>query len=68
MSRKPRKPGRSPAQRHGSAALVQVMRAWEALTDGERLVWRTDASTRRKKGVAFFKQINLRRLTFEAPS
>ncbi len=62
MPAKPRKPARSPAQRQGSAALTQVMNAWEALSDEDRLVWRTDAATRRRKGIALFKQVNLRRL------
>jgi hypothetical protein len=67
MSRKPSKEGRnpkgrSPAQQLGSAAMTQVMNAWEDLSDEERLVWRVQASTQRKKGVAFFKQVNLRRV------
>jgi hypothetical protein len=32
---------RSAAQRDGSNALTEVMRAWEDLTDRERLAWRT---------------------------
>jgi len=67
MSRKPRKEGRKPkgrsaAQQLGSAAMTQVMNAWEELNDQERLVWRVQASTQRKKGIAFFKQVNLRRV------
>jgi hypothetical protein len=33
--------GRSDEQRRGSNALTEVMRAWEDLTDRERLAWRT---------------------------
>jgi hypothetical protein len=53
---------RSDAQLQGSAALVEVMRAWEALSDQDRLAWDAQGSTRRMKGVNFFKQVNLRRL------
>ena len=38
------------------------MNAWEQLSDEERLTWRTYAATRRRKGIAIFKQVNLRRL------
>ena len=67
MSRKPRNQGRKPkprsaAQQRGSAAMTQVMNAGEVLNDQERLVWRVQASTQRKKGIAFFKQVNLRRV------
>ena len=59
----PRRPrGRSAAQRAGSAALTHVMKAWEDLSDQERLTWRTQAGTRRMEGVAYFMQVNLRRL------
>jgi len=43
---------RSAAQREGSAAMVQVMKAWEELSDEKRLTWRTHASTRRMDGIA----------------
>lgn len=48
-------------QQRGSAALIEVMHAWEELSDEERLTWDTQASTRRQTGVNFFKQVNLRR-------
>jgi hypothetical protein len=54
--------GRSDEQRRGSAAMTQVMRAWEALADQERLAWDVQGSTRRMKGINYFKQVNLRRL------
>jgi hypothetical protein len=42
--------GRSAEQRQGSAALAEVMRAWEDLTDTERLAWRTYGQTQRRRG------------------
>ena len=57
-----RRIGRSEAQRQGSAALTQVMLAWEELSDPERLVWNHEGKSRRSCGVDYFKQINLRRL------
>ncbi len=54
--------GRSAAQRQGSAAMTEVMRAWEALTDMERLTWDVAGKSRRRSGVNYFKQVNLRRL------
>lgn len=56
---------RSSAQRQGSEAVTVVMRAWEDLTDEERLDWRTEAAQLRKKGVHYFKSVNLRRLRRE---
>ena len=53
---------RSDAQRQGSGAMNQVMKAWEALRDEERLAWEVQGSLRRMKGVNYFKQVNLRRL------
>ena len=53
---------RSDAQRQGSAALIEVMQAWEGLSDEERLAWDVQGSSRRMKGVNYFKQVNLRRL------
>ena len=38
------------------------MQAWEALDDRERLTWDVRGSTRRMKGINYFKQVNLRRL------
>lgn len=58
----PRPDGRSDAQRQGSAAMVQVMMAWEALSDEQRLTWDVHGSHRRMKGINDFKQVNLRRL------
>jgi len=54
--------GRSDAQRQGSAALTQVMRAWEDLTDEERLTWNVTGTSRRTSGINLFKSVNLRRL------
>ena len=54
--------GRSAEQRRGGAAMVLVMRAWEGLSDEERLTWYSAGSIRRAKGVNHFKQVNLRRL------
>jgi hypothetical protein len=42
--------------------MTQVMQAWEALDDQERLAWDVRGSTRRMKGINYFKQVNLRRL------
>jgi hypothetical protein len=53
---------RSLAQQDGSAALKKVMRAWEDLTDMERLTWRTYGQTQRRKGINCFKSVNLLRL------
>jgi hypothetical protein len=54
--------GRSAAQVAGSAALVQVMKAWDELTDLEFLTWNVAAKLRRMKGVNYFKMVNLRRV------
>jgi hypothetical protein len=40
---------RSEAQRQGSAAMIQVMQAWEALGDEQRLAWVVEGSRRRVK-------------------
>ena len=56
-----RRKGPSAAQRLGTAALTQVMRAWEDLSDPERLAWRVQAKLRRSNGISYFKHINLRR-------
>lgn len=53
---------RSDAQLQGSAALIEVMKAWEALSDEERLTWDVAGKHRRMKGINYFKQVNLRRL------
>jgi hypothetical protein len=53
--------GRSLAQQQGSAAVVEVMRAWEELTDEERLAWRTYGKTQRRRGINCFKSVNLLR-------
>ena len=42
--------------------MKQVVKAWEALRDEERLVWDVQGALRRMKGVNYFKQVNLRRL------
>ena len=59
----PRRPRavRSAAQQFGSAAFTEVMRAWEDLTDEERLTWRVEAKTRRTDGITYFKKVNLLR-------
>jgi hypothetical protein len=56
------RPARSPAQQQGPAAMVQVMQAWEGLTDEEFLTWRVTAKSRRREGINLFKAVNLRRL------
>ena len=53
--------GQSAEQRQGTAALIQVMKAWEALSDEERLVWNVQGQNRRMKGINYYKKINLRR-------
>ena len=53
--------GRSAEQRQGSAALTQVMKAWEELSDGERLTWNVQGKNRRTSGINYFKKINFRR-------
>ena len=54
--------GRSALQRQGNAAMTQVMKAWEALSDEQRLTWEVAGSNRRRKAINYFKQVNLRRL------
>ena len=49
-------------QRQGNAALIHVMRAWEALSEAEYLAWNVAGKTRRKHGINYFKEINLRRV------
>ena len=45
---------RSDDQRQGSAAMTEVMKAWEALSDEERLTWDVAGKPRRMKGIHFF--------------
>jgi hypothetical protein len=52
--------GRSVEQQQGSAAFTCVMKAWEGLSDEERLAWNTEGSNRRSHGVHYFKTVNLR--------
>jgi hypothetical protein len=54
--------GRSAEQQQGPAAMTQVMKAWEELTDLERLTWRVQGKNRRMEGINYFKTVNLRRL------
>jgi hypothetical protein len=54
--------GRSEEQRDGSTAMIKVMRAWEDLTDMERLAWRTYGQNERRRGINCFKSVNLLRL------
>ena len=54
--------GRSAEQQQGPAAMTQVMKAWEELTDLERLTWRVQGKSRRMEGINYFKTVNLRRL------
>ena len=42
--------------------MTQVMRAWEELTDEERLTWNVTGKSRRMTGINLFKSVNLRRL------
>lgn len=57
-----RRTGRSADQQQGSAAFAHVIKAWEELSDEERLTWNTQGSTRRSHGVNYFKAVNLRRV------
>src|ERR1035437_3862074 len=56
-----RRAGRSADQQQGSAAFTHVVKAWEELSDEERLAWNAQGSTRRSHGVNYFKAVNLRR-------
>ena len=42
--------------------MTEVMKAWEALSDEERLTWDIAGKPQRMKGIHYFKQVNLRRL------
>ena len=42
--------------------MIEVMRAWENLTDMERLAWRIYGQTQRRRGINCFKSVNLLRL------
>src|ERR1035438_8285452 len=53
---------RNDDQRQESAAMTEVMKAWEALSDEERLTWDIAGKPQRMKGIHYFKQVNLRRL------
>ncbi len=53
--------GPSAEQRQGRTAMAEVMTAWEALSDGERLAWKLQGQSRRMSGINYFKSINLRR-------
>jgi hypothetical protein len=53
--------GATADQRRVRAAVPAVMKAWEGLTDEERLVWDVQGSNRRMKGISYFKKVNLRR-------
>jgi hypothetical protein len=56
-----RRTGRSAEQQEGSAAFTYVMKAWEDLSDEERLAWNVQGSNRRSHGINYFKTVNLRR-------
>lgn len=56
-----RKKGRSADQRQWTAAVARASRAWEDLTDEQRLVWNTEAKTRRTSGQRLFTGITARR-------
>ncbi len=56
-----RKKSRSADQRQWTAALARASRAWEDLTDEQRLVWNNEAKTRRTSGQRLFTGINARR-------
>jgi len=56
-----RKKSRSADQRQWTAALARASRAWEDLTDDQRLVWNTEAKTRRTSGHRLFTGITARR-------
>lgn len=58
----PRRTGRSAEQQQGSAAFTHVIKAWEELSDDERLTWNVQGSNRRSHGVNYFKTVNLRRV------
>ena len=44
------------------AAMTQVMKAWEQLTEEEYVTWRAAAKQKRRQGVNYFKSVNLRRV------
>src|ERR1039457_3767087 len=48
--------GRSPEPRHENAAMTEVMKAWEGLSDEERLPWRLAGESRRMHGIHYFKK------------
>jgi hypothetical protein len=54
--------GRSPSQLEWTSAVGRASNAWEYLTDDQRQVWRTEASTMRTTGQRLFVKINARRL------
>jgi hypothetical protein len=56
-----RKKSRSADQRQWNAAVARASRAWEDLTDEQRLVWNNEAKTRRTSGQRLFTGINARR-------
>jgi hypothetical protein len=58
---RPRKPGRSGAQREWTAAVACASGAWELLTDAQRLEWNVAAETRRTSGHRYFVSVNARR-------
>ena len=55
-------PDRSSAQQNWTAALGWASRAWEHLTDEQRLTWNVDAENHRTTGHRRFTGINARRL------
>ena len=57
-----RRQGRSFAQQEWAAAMAFASRAWEALSDEQRLSWNLDAKNRRSSGQRRFTGINARRL------
>ena len=52
---------RSAEQRTASADFTQVVKAWESLTDQQRLNWRIEGETRGVSGYNYFIKVNMRR-------
>ncbi len=55
-----RKPGRSAAQREWTAAVACASRAWEHLTEEQRLAWNLEGEIRRTSGQRCFVGVNAR--------
>jgi hypothetical protein len=52
---------RSTEQRQASADFTQVVKAWESLTEQQRLAWRIEGEDRGLSGYNYFIKVNMRR-------